>query len=182
MDAKAWIFERLVVPELATLDIRCFGLIFETSKLITMVAQSGCALKRLSFPANLREEKYKMDTPARDLLVMLPQVVKLAFNQVTLTAEELQDIGRGILIPRIDVLECAAESPKAYLEMIEMQRGRGGSLVVGCAWMWELSEHFHEFREVFQKLITMNVEWGTRFRMEPHNYVGLVYLSPDEYL
>ncbi|KAG5636208.1 hypothetical protein H0H81_008791 [Sphagnurus paluster] len=129
----AWIFQRLIVPQLAALDIRCDCRMLETSKLIAMIARSGCALKRLSFPADLHQGNYEMDTPARDLLALLPQVVKLVCNRVALATEELQDIGMGVLIRRIDVFECAVESPKAYLEMIKVQHGRGGSLVVGHA-------------------------------------------------
>ncbi|KAG5636206.1 hypothetical protein H0H81_008789 [Sphagnurus paluster] len=157
------IFRPFVVPALTELVMRCDFL--PADDIVTMIRRSKCYILELRHrPGNY------LHTTTHDLLEAIPHIKEFICAPALIRDEDLRNIGRGFLLPQVEVLHCAVTSPIPYLEMIEAQmalahRGaeeQGGKLTHAEV---QVQENFEEFDKVVERLRQINAENGTFFTL-----------------
>lgn len=153
------IFCTFLAPALTKLHIFC-AFRFDTAPILMMIEDSGCALTSFTLSGYY-------SSSFDETFALIPALVELraAGSYADIPAHTLARIAQGILLPRLEVLECPVEAPMAFVDVVEgrLKASRQGDSGIGH--LREASANTtHVHAVAAARLKDLNDEYGVSFK------------------
>jgi len=153
------IFYTFLAPALAKLQFFC-AFDFDTAPILMMIEDSGCPLTSFiqgGFYSSFDET-----------FALIPALVEFraAESYAVIPADTLARIAQGVLLPRLEVLECKVEAPMAFVDVVEgrLKASRQGDSGIGN--LREASANTtHVHAAAAARLKELNDEYGVSFEL-----------------